>query len=135
MLIHIINESKIADIQRQFTACFPYLKLQFSSQLISQGQSQVRRLMLPQDTLIRHITQKEFPFAISIDGAMTIADLEQCFEKETGMHVQVFRSSGKLWLITNATDQWTLNKQNSEGEELSKRASETNTPLDIHEQE
>jgi hypothetical protein len=49
---------------------------------------------------------------------MTVADLEFRLEKEYGLHIQVFRKSGNIWLETTATDNWTLDRQNQEGKIL-----------------
>jgi hypothetical protein len=135
MHLHLTKDSRIADIQQQFNVCYPYLKLQFSAQHIHVGATHVKRSLIPSDTLLRSITHMEFPCQIDIDQSMTVARLERCFEQKTGLHVQVFRSSGSLWLITTATDQWSLEKQNREGEELSQKPNEEIEPLDIHEQE
>ncbi|MDP4586726.1 MAG: hypothetical protein NWS86_00980 [Flavobacteriales bacterium] len=44
---------------------------------------------------------------------MTVEQVESIFEK-SGMHVQVFRQSGKLWLETTRTDDWALSRINTE---------------------
>jgi hypothetical protein len=52
-----------------------------------------------------------------------------------GLYVQVFRKSGKVWLETTATDNWSLYKQNEEGQELSVHGSSLSEELpDYHEQ-
>ncbi|MBK8556702.1 MAG: hypothetical protein IPL65_13445 [Lewinellaceae bacterium] len=37
-------------------------------------------------------------------------------EEQCGLHVQLFRKSGSLWLETSRTDQLTLAQQNAKGE-------------------
>ena len=135
MQLHLTKESRIADVQQQFNKCYPYLKMEFTAQHIHVGATHVKRSLIPSDTLLRSVTHIEFPCQINIDRSMTVASLESYFEQKTGLHVQVFRSSGSLWLITTATDQWSLEKQNREGEELSQKPDERIEPLDIHEQE
>jgi hypothetical protein len=66
---------------------------------------------------------------------MTVQELERVFQDELGLYVQVFRKSGKVWLETTATDNWSLYKQNMEGQELSERRKNENEDLvDYHEQ-
>jgi hypothetical protein len=36
-----------------------------------------------------------------------------------GIHVQLFRKSGKVWINTSVTSSWTLEEQNKQGEVLS----------------
>lgn len=55
--------------------------------------------------------------AISLE--MTVHELESIFLNELGLYIQVFRKSGRVWLETTATDSWSLQKQNTEGQELS----------------
>jgi hypothetical protein len=43
--------------------------------------------------------------------------------------VQVFRQSGRVWLETTRTDDWTLAEQNKQGEELSKYKNEKEKPF------
>jgi hypothetical protein len=135
MQLRITPYSTIADIQKQFNSCFPYLKLQFTSQHISSGSQHVKKTLLAGDTLLSNLTHVPLPTEINIDGNMTVSALEHYFEECAGLHVQIFRSSGSLWLITTATDQWSLNKQNSEGEELSQRDTVADEAQDLHEQE
>jgi hypothetical protein len=44
---------------------------------------------------------------------MTVADLEQFFEREFELHIQVFRKVGNTWQETTLSDQLTLGEQNS----------------------
>ena len=50
---------------------------------------------------------------------MTVTELERQFRELYGLHVLVFRKSGKVWLETTVTDGWTLAEQNNQGEALS----------------
>jgi len=58
--------------------------------------------------------------SILITPGMTVCKLEQNFRDVYGLSVQIFRRSGKVWLETTVTDGWTLQEQNSQGEDLSK---------------
>jgi hypothetical protein len=44
----------------------------------------------------------------------------------------VFRKSGAVWLITSATDNWTLSQQNEEGKSLAQHFKEEKENLDDH---
>ena len=52
---------------------------------------------------------------LKVNGEMEVSKLEQAFEKKYGLHVQVFRRSGNIWLQTTKTDSWTLEAQNRKG--------------------
>ena len=42
---------------------------------------------------------------------MVVWQVERLFEKEFGLHVQVFRQSGEVWLETSVSDDLTLEQQ------------------------
>jgi hypothetical protein len=50
---------------------------------------------------------------------MSSADLEEIFNDNFGLTVQLYRKSGKEWLAVTATDKWTLEQQNDQGKALS----------------
>ena len=58
---------------------------------------------------------------------MSVNSLEQSFRDIFGLHVEVLRKSGKAWLETSVTGNWSLMEQNAEGMALennySKKAS------------
>jgi len=52
-----------------------------------------------------------------------------------GLAAQVFRKSGRVWLETIRTDNWTLNDQNKHGRELSEepiKDEEAGEDYDLH---
>ena len=57
--------------------------------------------------------------SIRISEEMLVSALEKSFEVQFGLSAQVFRKSGKTWLETSKTDDWTLKHQNEAGKELS----------------
>ena len=120
MKIIINDHRKIFAIQEEFQKMFPYLKLEFFSKPHSQGGSSPKKLIKhPSKTLgeCRTIHSKG---TITITPQMTVAVLEQNMNDVFGLSVQVFRKSGNAWLETSVTDNWTLEQQNNQGEELSK---------------
>ena len=60
------------------------------------------------------------------------AELEEIFETNFGLHVQIFRKSGKIWLETSTTDGWTLNQQNEEGKLLEEELKIEKENMDDH---
>ena len=56
---------------------------------------------------------------MEVKNGMTVAELEGKFRNEYGLEVQVSRKSGLLWLETTMTDNWSLEKQNEHGRDIS----------------
>lgn len=119
MKIEINDRRKVYAIQEEFSQAFPYLKLEFFSKPHKQGGASPKESITGSSKLIgdcRSIHESGF---MTISPNMTVAEIEQHFGDVYGLSVQVFRKSGNSWLETTATDGWTLEKQNKEGEELS----------------
>lgn len=117
MILSINKNHTIADVQRNFTELFPYLKVQFFKKQHKQFEGSHKKEVLPDSVPLSKLNASEG--SISITGDLTVGDLEKLFSTEFGLNAQVFRKSGNSWLETTVTDNWTLKKQNEEGKELS----------------
>ncbi|MBK8493025.1 MAG: hypothetical protein IPL49_19610 [Saprospirales bacterium] len=107
----ISDDRTLRDIQLEFSEKFPFLKIEFFAFNDPPGD---RKKLNPQHTIgeVRTIhTEGE----LSIHGNVKVRSLEDHFEEGFGLHVQVFRLSGNLWLQTTSTDEWTLHEQNRKG--------------------
>jgi hypothetical protein len=111
----ITDQRKIAEVQESFQKKFPYLKLEFyrTGHKKEEG-SKAKDQHEPEATIGKIRTKKE-EGDLKIDPMMTVAKLESIFKDKYGLHVQVFRISGDLWLQTTSTDGWTLVEQNEHG--------------------
>ena len=118
----IINDNrKIFTIQEEFNTAFPYLKLEFFSRLHKPSAGSAKKLIRENNKALGECRTVHTRGKINITPQMTVSALEQCFSEVYGLGVQVFRQSGKVWLETTVTDAWTLEEQNRQGEELSKK--------------
>ncbi len=114
----IIDNKKIKTLQDEFNSVFPYLKIEFFSRSHQPGKGSPKSMIKsPDKTLAECRLLHEGQ--MSITPSMTVTELEQEFEKIYGLHIQVFRKSGQVWLETSVTDGWTLDMQNKQGESLS----------------
>lgn len=111
----IDSEQTITGIQEQFNSSYPFLKIEFFSQAPLPGIGNPKNKMIVDDSKLKEIQNKNKNGIINIKKNTKVADLETCFAVEYGLFVQVFRKSGKIWLETTATDNWTLEQQNEEG--------------------
>ncbi|GIV32069.1 MAG: hypothetical protein KatS3mg030_371 [Saprospiraceae bacterium] len=112
----ITDDKKLEDIQREFQEMFPWLKLEFYTGTYEPGHASPANQQLDPRLTIGQVrtVRKEGDLKISPD--MTVRELEQKFWDQYGLLVQVFRRSGKIWLQTSKTDEWTLGEQNRKGE-------------------
>lgn len=112
----LLDESMtLADIQLEFSRLFPYLKLEFYT-IRKSLQSQSSAKLLTKK--LAEFNSKHLLEETSISPEMSVMMLEYNFHERFALEVQVFRKSGKSWLETTATGEWTLAEQNAEGEAL-----------------
>ena len=83
------------------------------------GEGSAKNLLHHSNRFVRDCRLKQTDGELEISESMTVSELEQAFQKQFGLSIQVFRKSGNVWLETSATDAWTLVQQNNEGMELS----------------
>ncbi len=108
---------KISELQKEFNTHFPYLKLEFFKHPHGVHGGNPRKDMVTADVPLKLKSKQVAELLISED--MKVASLEQLFADYFGLSAQVFRKSGRSWLETTMTDDWTLRRQNDEGSELS----------------
>jgi hypothetical protein len=97
MKIVIKKSSTTREIQEQFNSRYPFLKIEFLKDMIKFTNGAT----------------------VKIDKNRTVRELEKDFKENTGVTIQVFRKSGNVWIKTGITDDWTLEQQNQEGEQIS----------------
>jgi hypothetical protein len=123
----------ISEIQQEFNAMFPFLKLEFFRNRPG------RSLEYSQNNIIGNNHKVSDGQGVLTDGSltieplMTVKQLEKDFRSEFSLAVQVFRRSGNVWLETTMTDGWTLQHQNEHGRELStEKKKEENPDFDLN---
>ena len=88
-----------------------------------------KNLIIPDHKTIGECRRIHKSNSINITPGMKVNKLEKIFLEEYGLSVQVFRKSGRVWLETTMTDDWTLAEQNRQGEELSTYAAVKEKPF------
>ena len=112
MEIIVDKRKKLIEIKKEFQKRFPYLKVEFYREQHGVGEGSPKGMTLNEDLTIAEVQTKEATGSFTLTGLTTVANLEDAFAQCFGLSVQVFRKSGKLWIQTTATDQWTLAEQN-----------------------
>jgi hypothetical protein len=112
MEIIITDNRKITDIQKHFNFYYPFLKLEFFSKPHKEEEGTESKFMIPTDKTIGEVRTVKNAGNLSIQTQNTVREIEQKFEKEFGLHVQIFKQLGNNWIETTKTDNWTLEHQN-----------------------
>lgn len=131
MLLHIHDESTIADVQEKFNESFPLLKIEFYSRAHHYKAGSLESDVIEPFRKIGEISKKHREEPMEIMSGFTVAKVESDFKKLYGLNVQIFRKANEGWLETINTDTYTLRQQ----EELSANEkksflSEMQEPLD-----
>ncbi len=119
MKITINDHRKIFAIQEEFNTVFPFLKIEFFSKSNTNNGVASKKLVKHHSKTLGECRTIHNKGNITITSGMTVLDLDQQFSDIYGLTVQVYRKSGKAWLETTFTDAWTLEEQNTQGQELS----------------
>jgi hypothetical protein len=137
MKLDLAPDKTIGDIKAAFTAFFPNLKLAFFSKSHKAYRSSAAKFLvhdkdLKLSELTALLTESKF---ILLENNMPVWQLERLFEEEYGLHVQVFRRSGKIWLETSKTDDLTLEQQEAKAIASDNIHTEFGEPMDYREQD
>lgn len=137
MSLEINTTKTIGELQKEFSNHFQYLKLEFFFPTVDESfQFTKKNQVMDSGKRINEISDGTKEVTFSINGNLKVRNLEDNFKNQLGIHVQVYRKSGNIWLQTMSTDEWTLSEQNNEGKELERilEKEKMNDPDYYHEQ-
>lgn len=114
--IKIDDSTKVSELKKLFNNQFPFLKIEFFKKPHKSLQGSLKKNIISEDFTIKSVDCDNI---VTYNDDMSVADLEKQFFDNFKLSVQIFRKSGRTWLETTFTDNWSLKKQNQEGMELS----------------
>ena len=110
------DQVTILAFEEDFNRMFPYLRIVV---FIPPFSTEYRIMALVKQKTVGSLRGQDSG-ELTITGAMSVRQLEQSMAETYGLGIRLYRKSGKSWLETIFTDDWSLSKQNAEGEALSK---------------
>lgn len=119
MKLRITPTRLISEVQSEFNHAFPFLKLEFFQNKLRLQSNFKPEIKMSPSSRIGECQSFISEGEIEITKKMIGRELEQKLKEQFGLVAQIFRRSGNLWLQTTMTDNWTLEKQNEHGMELS----------------
>ncbi len=119
-MITIHPNTKLVQLQEDFNKAFPFLKLEFFKHAHNVQEGNAKHDLISPADSAKAVYRKEAKGHVLINEDMTVGELEQLLSHYFGLSAQVFRKSGRTWLETTVTDDWTLRRQNDQGYELSR---------------
>jgi G3E family GTPase len=118
----INKETALEEIRTQFASQFDGLKLEFFKKQHADSSGSPKKSMLDSSLLVSELNPNISERDVSWDKSMTVSELEQLLESRFGLHAQVFRLTGRVWIETTTTDSYTLEKQMS-------KSADSQTPI------
>lgn len=133
--IDINSSASINEVNEPFRAKFPYLRLEFFAfKTGGNFREDKKHLIIEKDVALGKLFPKFRKASISLSGNLKARTLENMITEQSGLHVQVFRKSGSVWLETIITDSKTLTALNTIGMESETSFAEDNN-IDYQEQD
>ena len=118
MKLVIDDNATLGIIQDDFNRMFPFLKVEFYG--LSRENDHNPRMLKDKNRVIGQFRNKKQAGKIIIDEHTTVEDLDEHFNEIYGLQALIYRKSGKAWLKTTLTENWTLEEQNNQGKDLHK---------------
>jgi hypothetical protein len=118
MKIRINKETTIEAIQKEFNAYYPYLKIEFFRNF-PKNKPIMKAEILTMVESLKHIDNFYEGKIVDVSKERTVHDVNTDFEMMFGLGAHIFRKSGNVWVETSLTEDWTLEDQNKEGEQIS----------------
>ncbi len=112
MKLHLSADIKVKTLKQEFSALFPYLKIELFRYRHSQGEASGLEQVAPDKLKLYEVTGALKEGDVSIEPSMKVSEFEQMMQDNFGLPVQVFRKAGDIWLETVQTDNLSLEKQN-----------------------
>ena len=121
--LYIEKGGSAEEFRRQFNFYYPYLKIEFSTRPFNkQGHASKHASKKDPAEMMNgksnHLKQFTSAGHVNISGNRTVRELETELAR-LGLYGQVLRKSGHMWIETVLTNDWTLQHQNYEGEQIS----------------
>jgi hypothetical protein len=135
MTLTIAPEETISALQAQFQAEFPHLKLVFFTKPHKAYEGSPAKFLVHEPTkTLGELNPNVHSGSLFLEADMPTWQVERLFEEEHGLHVQVFRKSGHIWLETSVSDSLSLEQQEAKGRSGDDVHQEFVDPIDYREQ-
>ncbi len=135
MDINFDKTTQLSRLQEDFQKRFNFLKIEFFKEKTEKVPKYTANDVLDTSHKIGDVSTGINQEPVHITGLMKVRDVEQNFSGKLGLYVQIFRKSGKVWLITSSTDHLTLDELNKEAREKEVAPKGNTEQTDYHEQE
>lgn len=118
MELNFNQNTTIGDIKGQFSKYFKHVRLEFYHHSHKNRAASAKEDQILDHVTLGYLTGLKASAHTEFDQTVKISELEQIFERDFGLHIQVFREYGGSWLQTTLSDHWTLQMAEMEANDL-----------------
>lgn len=111
--LKIDERISVGNFQKEFNSIFPFLKIEFFKPTSTTDSRNYKSTLL---SLSDKIGSKQK--SIDIDNSTTVAQLKRNLTEKWNIQSLIYRKSGSMWIETSLTEDWTLERQNHEAEQM-----------------
>ena len=112
-----VDREFVREVENEFNRHYPFLKIEFSGSS-GRNKADTPAYIGPDEDILRSRARHLLLNELKMNDDMKVSDLEAALQPVFDYPVQVFRKSGKFWIGTRMTRNWTLKQQNDQGREL-----------------
>lgn len=134
MIIEINEHTLLSEIRRSFKSEFPYLDIAFFEKPHQTGAANAKAMMLEYNLTAGVAGDAHKTGSLLFEKNQTIAEIEKHFEAQFGLHVQILRKSGGVYLQTTTSDGVSLSALNEDAKIAAEFKPDESEPEDYHEQ-
>ena len=114
--LKIDERISVGDFQKEFNSIFPFLKIELYKPSTGQQNDvgpKSMSLLNPRDKIGNSLKR------IDITSLTTVSQLKIMLLEKLGISSFIYRKSGSMWIETSLTEDWSLERQNHEAEQMS----------------
>jgi len=123
MKFYIEQETKVDELKKYFEICYPFLQIALHK-MDEKNRVQKKKRCL-HNLFLSKLINNQNNFCIDLSPNITITALAKQFSN-LGITIEIFRKTGNTLVETLLTENWTLQQQNAEAEELNKHFKQSN---------
>ena len=111
MHINITDNLRTEEVKEAFKTAFPGLKLEFVKNPHAEGAGSAKMEIIKDNPCLWEIRKFHIELPLEVSLQQTVGEVEGFFRDKLGLHIQIFRKSGNVWIETVNTDSRTLAEQ------------------------
>ncbi len=109
--LKIKKEIELSKIKEWFSTSFPNLKIEVFKEKHKDFKGNEAASLIKEDNIVVSLKDQTTESSFSLFEDYSTALVEHMFLAKLNINAQVYRKSGRVWLQTTTTDNWTLKEQ------------------------